>query len=104
MDTAVWITMIVIGIPVLAGVGAGVIAMVLKWRTRVHELRVQEMKLKMEDRLKSDELNAKLLRMDDLGLSPAELASLTENVRQLREEVAQLRQEISSRSIGQGNA
>ena len=95
--------MIVVGIPVLAAAGAGVVSLILWWRVKVHELKVQEMKLRMEDRLKSDELNAKLLHMDDLGLSPAELASLAENVRQLREEVAQLRQEIASRSIGQAN-
>jgi hypothetical protein len=99
LSTAVWIVLIV----VVAGVGSEVIEHILKWRLKVHELKVQEMKLRMEDRLKSDELNAKLLHMDDLGLSPTELASLAENVRQLRDEVAQLRQEITSRGIGQGN-
>ena len=100
MDTAVWIAWIVVGVPVLCGVGATVVLAWLKTRVKHRELKIQEDKLKSEERLRTDELNARILRMDDFGLSPAEIASLADEVRRLREEVAQLRQEITNRTAG----
>ena len=60
-------------------------------------MKVQEKKLAIEQQLRTDELNVRILKMDDFGLSPVEIASLAEDVRRLREEVAQLRQEIGTR-------
>lgn len=91
------ITFIVIGLPIVSIVGAKVIANVLKAKTRIQELRVEEERLKMEQGLRSDELNARILRMDDLGTTPQEIASLTEEVRQLREEVSRLKQDATNR-------
>jgi hypothetical protein len=78
----------------------GTVVTIVWMRTRLkhRDLKLKEDKLALEERLRTDELNAKLLRMDDFGLSPVEVASLAESVRQLREEVSQLRQEISSRT------
>lgn len=84
----------------LAGIGLGALEELLKWRLKLRELKVKERELAVQERIQADELNAKILRMDDFGLSPAEVASLAEDVRRLREEVAQLRQETQSRSAG----
>ena len=101
MDTtAVFIVFIVIGVPVLGGIGAGVIGQWMKLRLKHREIELQQQKLASEERLRTDELNAKILKMDDFGLSPVEIASLAEDVRRLREEVAQLRQEIANRTVG----
>lgn len=98
MDSAVWIAAIVVCVPVFTFFGTIIAAVTMKNKVKHRELKLQEDKLAADTRLRTDELNAKLLRMDDFGLSPAEVASLTESVRQLREEVAQLRQEINSRT------
>ena len=100
-EVIVWIAAIVVGVPVVCVFGVGLISIILDMRLKVRQLKMQEQKLAMEERLSSDELNAKLLRLDDYGLSPVELASLTEDVRRLREEVAQLKQQISSLQGGQ---
>ncbi len=82
------------GVPML-----GTICIVwMRTRLKHRDLKLKEDRLAAEERMRTDELNARMLRMDDFGLAPAEIASLAESVRQLREEVAQLRQEISSRS------
>ncbi len=98
VDTAVWIVAIVVGVPVVCGVGSGLLFSWMKHRVKHRELRLQERKLAMEEELRQDELNAKLLRMDDFGVSPLEISSLADSIRQLREEVAQLRKEINSRA------
>lgn len=77
----------------LAGIGLGALEELLKCRLKLREIKVKERELAMQERLQADELNAKILKMDDFGLSPVEIASLTDDVRRLREEVAQLRQE-----------
>ena len=100
-EVIIWIAAIVVGVPVVCGFGVGMVSLILWWRLKVRELKVREQQLAMEERLSSDELNAKLLKLDDFGLSPVELASLTEDVRRLREEVAQLKQQISSLQGGQ---
>jgi hypothetical protein len=100
-ETIIWVAAIVVGIPVICVFGVGAVAILSHWRLKAHEMKVQEKKLAIEHELRSDELNAKLLRMDDFGLSPVEIASLVEDVRRLREEVAALRHEMSSRASGQ---
>lgn len=99
-DTVVWIAWIVVGVPVLCAFAAGVSIAWMKMRVKHRELKLQEQRLAAEERLRTDEHNARILRMDDLGLSPAEIASLADDVRRLREEVAQLRQEITNRTTG----
>jgi hypothetical protein len=96
-ETIIWITAIVVGVPVICVFGTGVVAIVGHLRLKAREMKVQEKKLAIEQQLRNDELNAKILKMDDFGLSPVEIASLAEDVRRLREEVAQLRQEIGTR-------
>jgi len=96
-ETIIWITAIVVGVPVICVFGTGVVAIVGHWRLKAREMKVQEKKLAIEQQLRTDELNVRILKMDDFGLSPVEIASLAEDVRRLREEVAQLRQEIGTR-------
>ena len=96
-ETIIWITAIVVGVPVICVFGTGVVAIVGHLRLKAREMKVQEKKLAIEQQLRNDELNARILKMDDFGLSPVEIASLVEDVRRLREEVAQLRQEIGTR-------
>jgi len=84
-----------------APVAGGLVYAWMKMRIRHHEIELQQQKLAAEQQLRTDELNAKILKMDDFGLSPVEIASLAEDVRRLREEVAQLRQEMSSRTSEQ---
>lgn len=98
MHEAVWIFAIVVGVPIIGTLALVLTLVGMKTRVRHREIKLQEDKLALEERLRTDELNARLLRMDDFGLSDAEVASLAESVRQLREEVAQLRQEITNRT------
>lgn len=93
MDQVVLIVAIAVGIPVILDYAQKLYRDSLKAR----ELAIQERKLQMEEKLRSDELNAKILRMDDLGVSPEEIASLASEVRQLRQEVVQMRQELNGR-------
>jgi len=83
-----------------APIAGGLVYAWMKMRLRHHEIELQQQKLAAEQQLRTDELNAKILKMDDFGLSPVEIASLAEDVRRLREEVAQLRQEITNRTAG----
>ncbi|MCL4500054.1 MAG: hypothetical protein M1335_07445 [Chloroflexi bacterium] len=93
--TAVIIVFIVIGLPVSLPFALGF----YKHHLKARELRLQEKRLEIEQKLRQDELNAKIIRMDDLGVSPTEIASLAEEVRQLRQEMAQIKQEINNRSV-----
>jgi len=71
-----------------------------KQRIKAQEIALEQMKLQMEHSVRQDELNARILRMDDAGLSPTELASLAQEVRQLRQEVAQLRNQVNNDILG----
>jgi len=101
-DTGVLIVGIVVGLPIVCAFATPVIIVAMKHKLKYRELQVQEQKIRMEEKLRTDELNARILRMDDFGMSPTELAALTEQVRQLREEVANLKQESNSRAGGLG--
>ena len=99
-STAVMVVMIVIGVPILGGIAGGVINSMIKAKIKLRELDVQEQKIRLEDKLRTDELNAKILQMDDLGMSAGDIATLSEQVRQLREEITRLKQDINNRSLG----
>lgn len=95
---------IIAALAIVAFFGAPVVTVLaIVWmRTKLkhRDLELQRQRFEAEQQLRLDEMNAKILKMDDFGLSPVEIASLTEDVRRLREEVAQLRQEIQSRTAG----
>lgn len=99
MSLYLWLAIVVIGIPVVVAVGLPITFYFLRKsrldRIKMQELKLQEKRLEMEERIRTDELNAKILRMDDLGISPTDLISLREEIRQLREEVAQIKQQVS---------
>ena len=76
------------------------IALMRGWWVKGRELKLQEKRIQMEERLRSEELNARILRSEDPGVSPSDLSGWTEELRQLRQEVSQLRQEINSRAAG----
>ena len=76
------------------------VALLRGWWIKARELKIQEKRIQMEEKLRSDELNARILRSDEPGLTAGQLASLTEEVRQLRQELAQLRQEVNTRIVG----
>ncbi len=97
MESWVIAVAIVVGIPVFGAILIPIIALVRGWWIKARELNVEEQRIRLEDKIRTDELNAKILRMDDLGISPSELASLAEEVRQLRQEVAQIKQELNNR-------
>lgn len=97
MDSLVYIVALVIGIPVLGGILISIVALLRGWWLKARELKVQEERIRMEERVRTDELNAKILRMDDMGISPLDFASMAEELRRLRDEVAQLKQELNTR-------
>ena len=76
------------------------VALLRGWWVKGRELKVQEKRIEMEERLRSEELNARILRSEEPGLSASELSGLTDEVRQLRQDVAQLRQEINTHRVG----
>lgn len=95
MNEIVLIVAIVIGIPVVGGLLIPIIALLRGWYLKSRELKLKEQQHHLDEKLRTDELNARILQMDDLGMSAAEINSLIQEVRQLRQEVAQLKQEIS---------
>jgi hypothetical protein len=97
LGEAAWIALIVTTIPTLSVFGTIIGIVWMRTKLKHRDLKLKEDQLALDERLRTEEINAKLLRMDDFGLSPVEIASLAENVRQLREEVAQLRQEINNK-------
>ena len=99
MDSWVIAVAIVVGVPVLGAILIPIIALGRGWWIKARELNVEEQRIRLEDKIRTDELNARILRMDDLGISPNDLASLAEEVRQLRQELAQLKQELNNRVI-----
>lgn len=99
MDSFVAVVALVVGIPVVGGTLVGMTALIFHWWKKAREMKIQEKRLEMEERLKSDDLNARILRMDELGFSPQEIASLADEVRRLREEVSQIRQQIDTRNL-----
>jgi len=72
--TAIVAIVMVFGAPIAGGLVYGW----MKMRLRHHEIELQEQKLAAEQQIRTDELNAKILKMDDFGLSPVEIASLAE--------------------------
>jgi hypothetical protein len=92
----------IIAIVMVFGAPLALVLAIVWMRTRLkhNEIEFQRERLAADQQLRMDELNAKILKMDDFGLSPAEIASLASDVRQLREEVAQLRREMTDRTVG----
>jgi len=95
-EPEVMITAIAVGAPCFIIL----MALLRGWWVKGRELRVQEKRIQMEERLRSEELNARILRSEEPGLSASDLSGLTEELRQLRQEVAQLRQEINTHTVG----
>jgi|GEM_PF-1485609 len=99
MPTAVFIVAIVIGIPVVSESVVKIVGMLKDWRLKAAELKIKEKQIESENAMRLDAFNAKILRMDDLGLSATDIVSLTEEVRQLRQEVRELRQSSTNQSM-----
>lgn len=93
MDGAITIVAIVIGFPILGGSAIAITAILRGWALKNREMKMRERRLQAEDSLKADEIHARLLQYDNLGVTPAEMANLLEEVRALRHEVNQLKQE-----------
>lgn len=94
----IWIVGIVVGLPVVLGIGYAMFEHFMNVRVRLRELKVKELQAKAELQLRNDELNARILRMDDMGISPTDLLALRDEVRQLREEMSRIRQDVNSRT------
>ncbi len=92
MDKAVTIVALVIATPIIGGCAIAIVAIARGWWLKARDLKIREQHLRIEEKLRTDEMNAKILRMDDGVLSESRLASLEEEVRRLREEIAQLKQ------------
>ncbi len=90
---------IAVGAPSAAIALIGVMAIARGWWIKAKEFRIQEKRIQMEERLRSDELGARILRSDDPG-HVNQIAALTEEVRQLRQEVSELSQSVNSRLVG----
>src|SRR5690242_12811067 len=91
--TAVCVVFIVIGLPVSLPFLRGFYKDYVKHR----ELKIQEKRLEMEERLKQDELNARIIHMDDFGMSPNDIAMLAQEVRMLRQELNEMKQSMNNR-------
>lgn len=90
---------VIIGFPIIGGSAIAITALLRGWWLKSRELKIQERRIAMEERIQQDELNAKILRMDDYGLSASDIAALTEQIRQLQSEIADIRRELNVRHI-----
>ena len=91
------IVAIVIGSPILAGCAIAITAIIRSWALKSRELRLKEREIQMEEKLRTDELNARILRSDDFPLE--QLSRLEEELRQLRAEVTQIKQDVNNRPL-----
>lgn len=85
----------IIGLPIAGITLIGIVALVRGWSLKSHEIKLREHQMRVNERIRQDEMNAKLLHADDFGVSPAEFNQLAEEVRQLREELAKIRQDVN---------
>jgi hypothetical protein len=92
---------IVIGLPVLCGVLISVASIIRSWHIKSRELKLEEKKLLIDEKLRAEEMNARILNMDSGAVSAAAMAELADQVRQLREEVAELRRQGASQTTNQ---
>ncbi len=88
-----------VGAPAAAVTIIGVMVIIRGWWIRAREFKIQEKRIQMEERLRSDELGTRILRSED-PIRPSQLDALTEELRQLRQEVAELKQDLSNRVVG----
>ena len=100
MDSVIILVAVIVGLPVLGGSAIAITALIRGWSLKAREIKLKEHQMRVEERLRADELNARILRMDDYGISPAEFSQLAEEVRQLREEIAKLKQDVNGRVMG----
>ena len=100
MGEIILILAIIVGFPVLGGSAIAITALLRGWWLKARELKLHEQRIAVEERIRQEEINAKILRMDDYNISASEVAALSEQVRQLRSEIAEIRQEINIRQIG----
>jgi len=100
MNTDIVVVGIVIGGPILAWLVKSIVKETYSVGLKLAELKLKAKQAAIEEKMRSDELNAKILYMDDYGISPVQLNQLAEEVRQLREEVARLRQDTNGRIMG----
>lgn len=82
----------IVALPFAGGTIIAVVALIRGWSLKSREIKLKEHQMHVNERIRQDELNAKLLRADDFGISPVEFNQLAEEVRQLREEVRQMKQ------------
>jgi hypothetical protein len=100
VDGVITLVGVIVGLPVLGGSAIAITALIRGWSLKAREIKLREHQMRVEERLRSDEMNARILKMDDYGISPAEFSRLAEEVRQLREEVARLKQDTNGRIMG----
>lgn len=100
MSDFIVLTAVIVGLPTLGGSLIAITALIRGWSLKAREMKLKEEQLRMEERLRTDEMNAKILRADGYGISPAEFNQLAEEVRQLREEMARMRQDVNGRLMG----
>jgi len=100
VDGVITLVAVIVGLPVLGGSAIAITALIRGWALKARELKLREHQMRVEERLRTDEMNARILHMDDYGISPAEINQLAEEVRQLREEMKQMQQNIDVR-LGQ---
>ena len=93
------LVIIAVGAPSAAIALIGAVAIARGWWIKAKEFRIQEKRIQMEERLRSDELGARILRSDDPGHAN-QIATLTEEIRQLRQEVSDLRRSVTSHFVG----
>lgn len=100
MGDVISLVAVVIGLPVLGGSAIAITALIRGWSLKAREIKIKEHQMHVDERLRTDEMNARILHMDSVGISPAEFNQLAEEVRQLREEVARLKQDTNGRIMG----
>ena len=89
-----------VGLPVLGLTIIALTALLRGWWLKSREIRLQEMRIHMEEKLRSEEINARIWKAEDTSLSGGQIAALAEEMRQLRQEVADIKNNLNSRVGG----
>jgi len=78
---------IIVGMIVFAGIAVVAMGVLRQWA-------IESRRLRMEERLKLDEMNQRILSLDDSGAAAKEIQALRKDIQDLSRQVAELKEQL----------